>query len=308
MPEIEKQGSGSGTGDAAGAWADDNRTPRAGSRGNLQVLPSLAASDGTRVAGPAGRRYADGDDNDLQSQTMAAIPQYACGTAHDVGNLLVGIVLCLSKLRGQQHSKKLEAILDSALQAARQGLCATQSLLEVARRRPSGSGILDPNACIRRIEPMLHEATGFAVQIVLVLEPGIWKVKVNVDAAVLALVSLGTNARAAMPQGGLLRVETANVVLRGEIGGLNGEFVAITVADNGMGMPEHVRARAFEPFSPANAVGNGAGLGLTQVRELARRARGAVSISRAAGRGTAVTLYLPRATTACPRSESTVQR
>jgi signal transduction histidine kinase len=310
MPEIEKQGSGStGTGDAMSAWADDDRTPRADSRGNVQVLSSLAASDGTRVAGPAGRRHADGDDNDLRSQTMAAIPQYACGTAHDVGNLLVGIVLRLSKLRGQQHSKKLEAILDSALQAARQGLCATQSLLEVARRRPSGSGILDPNACIRWIEPLLHEATGFAVQLVLVLEPGIWNVKVNVDAAVLALVSLGTNARDAMPQGGLLRVETANVVLRGEIGGLNGEFVAITVADNGTGMPEHVSARrAFESLSPANTVGNGHGLGLTQVRELARRARGAVSISSAAGRGTAITLYLPRATAARPRSESTVQR
>jgi signal transduction histidine kinase len=239
---------------------------------------------------------------------MAAIAQYARGTARDVGNLLVGVVLHLSQLRGQQHSKKLEAMLDSALQAARQSLCATEALLEVARHRPERSGILDPNACIRRIESLLHEATGFAVQLVLVLEPGIWKVKVNIDAAVLALVSLGTNARDAMPQGGLLRVETANVVLRGEIGGLNGEFVAITVADNGMGMPERVCARAFEPFLTAEAVGDSTGLGLTQLTELARRARGAVSISSAAGRGTAVTLYLPRAMTARPRSESAVQR
>jgi signal transduction histidine kinase len=239
---------------------------------------------------------------------MADLAQDDCGTAQDVRNLLGGVVLRLSHLRGQQHSKKLEAMLDSALQAARQGLCAMQSLLAVARYRPSRSGILDPNACIQRIEPLLHEAIGFAVQLVLVLEPGIWKVKVNVDAAVLALVSLSTNARDAMPQGGLLRVGTANVALRGEIGGLNGEFVAITVADNGTGMPEHVRARAFESLSPATPVGNGHRLGLTQVRELARRARGAVLISSAAGRGTAVTLYLPRAAAACARSESTVQR
>jgi signal transduction histidine kinase len=309
MPEIQRKGSGSeGTSDPMSAWVDDNRTPRAGLRGNVQVLPSLAASDGTRVMGPAGRRQADSDDDNLRSRTMADLAQDDCGTAQDVRNLLGGVVLRLSHLRGQQHSKKLEAMLDSALQAARQGLCAMQSLLAVARYRPSRSGILDPNACIQRIEPLLHEAIGFAVQLVLVLEPGIWKVKVNVDAAVLALVSLSTNARDAMPQGGLLRVGTANVALRGEIGGLNGEFVAITVADNGTGMPEHVRARAFESLSPATPVGNGHRLGLTQVRELARRARGAVLISSAAGRGTAVTLYLPRAAAACARSESTVQR
>jgi signal transduction histidine kinase len=328
MPEIQRQCSGSeGGGDKCmsvdpaeeyldqavwlagpSAAADDSRTTRAGSGGNVQALPSRAASDRAGEAGPAGRRYADSDDDELRSQTMAAIDQYACGTAHDVGNLLVGIIMALSQLRGQQHSKKLEAMLDSALQAARQGLCATQSLREVARHRPERSGILDANACIRRIEPLLHEATGFAVQLVLVLEPRIWKVKVNVDAAVLALVSLGTNARDAMPQGGVLRIETANVVLRGEIGGLNGEFVAITVADNGLGIPEHVRAQAFEPFFAAKADGNGTGLGLSQVRELARRARGAVSISSAPGRGTAVTLYLPRAMTARARGESTLQR
>jgi signal transduction histidine kinase len=293
---------------ATSAWTDGSRTPRAGPHGKVQVFPSLAGSDGAREAGPADRWYADSGADGLRSQTMAAIGQYACGTAHDVGSLMVGIVLGLSQLRGQQRSRNLEVVLDSALQAARQGLCATQSLLEVARHRPERNGILDPNACIRRIESLLSQTAGVAVRLVLVLEPGIWKVKVNVNAAALALVNLGTNARDAMPQGGILRVETANVALRSEVGGLNGEFVAIIVADNGKGMPEHVRARACEPFFTTKTVGNGTGLGLTQVSELARRARGAVSISSAAGRGTAVTLYLPRAMPAHPRSESAVQR
>lgn len=111
----------------------------------------------------------------------------------------------------------------------------------------------------------------------------------------LALLNLATNARDAMPKGGDLRVRTANVVLHDEIGGLTGEFVALTMADTGTGMPEAVRSRACEPFFTTKMPGKGSGLGLTQVREFARAARGTVSIKSRVGEGTAITLYLPRA-------------
>jgi signal transduction histidine kinase len=202
------------------------------------------------------------DHHPLARQMLGKRPAYWLAT-FEATDSKIGIILGLSQLRGQQRSRKLEAVLDSALQAARQGLCATQSLLDVACHRPERNGILDPNACIRWIEPLLCRTAGVAVRLVLVLEPGIWKVKVNVNAAALALVNLGTNARDAMPQGGVLRVETANVVLRGEIGGLNGEFVAIILADNGTGMPDHVRARACEPFFTTKTVEKGTGLGLS---------------------------------------------
>ena len=279
------------------------------SRRNIQVFANSAENRWRRKTDFAGRGnggdYADGP----QSQSMAAIGQYACGTAHDVGNLLAGIVVGLSQLRGRLDSGKLEAVLDGALQAAEQGLGATRSLLEFAHHRPGRSGIFDPNELIRQIELQLCQAIETAARLVLVLEPNIWTVEANANDAVLALLNLATNARDAMRQGGILRIETANVALRSEIGGLDGEFVAITVADNGEGMPAHVRARAFEPFFTTKTTGKGTGLGLTQVSEFVRRTRAAVSISSTVGRGTAVTLYLPRAMTGrAPRGRSAVRR
>lgn len=266
---------------------------RSGAKAEILLEPSENVGYPIWEVAARGRQAAR--DDELRRETLATIGQFACGTAHDVGNLLVGIVFALSRLRGRQQAGELEETVGHALQAAEQGLAATRRLLQLARHRPPRREIFDLNGCIQEIYGLLREAAGLDAHLSLALAPDIWTVDADANATVLALLNLATNARDAMPKGGDLRVGTANVVLHGEIGGLTGEFVALTMADTGTGMPEAVRSRACEPFFTTKMPGKGSGLGLTQVCEFARAARGRVSIRSRVGQGTTITLYLPRA-------------
>ena len=121
-------------------------------------------------------------------------------------------------------------------------------------------------------------------------------VKVDPSELELALLNLAFNARDAMPSGGTLTITAKPIVLRGKAGeeGLSGEFVAIRVADTGEGIPADVLPRVFEPFFTTKEIGKGTGLGLSQVYGFARQSGGAATVSSAAQRGTAITLFLPR--------------
>jgi signal transduction histidine kinase len=226
---------------------------------------------------------------------MALIGQFACGTAHDLGNLFAAIALALEQLRGSQRSGELEEVVERALGAAEGGMAATQALLRTATDRSGRCEVFDPNACIRRGASLLREAAGRRVRLHLALEPGVWEVMADPPEAVLALLNLTVNARDAMPAGGDLRIMSANVTLRGQVAGLTGDFVALSAVDTGRGMPGQVVAQACRPFFTTKPGGQGNGLGLSQVRDFAQRARGAVQIESEVGRGTVVTIYLPRA-------------
>src|SRR5262249_51234052 len=132
-----------------------------------------------------------------------------------------------------------------------------------------------------------------------------------VDAAEfeLALLNIGVNARDAMPQGGHLIVRAQNVSLAPDAPTrepLTGDFVAVTLSDNGMGMTPEVRARAFEPFFTTKEVGLGSGLGLSQVYGFAQQSGGRVSIDGQITKGTTITLYLPRATISSAAPEASL--
>jgi signal transduction histidine kinase len=252
-------------------------------------------SEGTGLSFVTGMRSGYAVDRGRRAARHAGIGQFAYCTAHDVGNLLAAITLCLAQLRGRQAARELEETVEQALQAAEQGIAATRSLLRTASGQSGPAEIFDPNGCIQSARSLLRVAAGLRVRLVLVLAPGVWKVAADPNAAVLALLNLTTNARDAMPTGGDLRLATANVRLRGQVEGLTGDFVAVSVADTGKGMSATVLSEACRPFFTTKPSGQGTGLGLTQVCDFARSSRGAISIESKLGRGSTVTLYLPRA-------------
>ena len=230
-----------------------------------------------------------------QRRRMALIGEFASGTAHDLGNLFAVIMMALERLHGSQRTGELERQAECAFEAAATGMAVTRALLRVASNQTERAEVFDPNACIRRFASLLREAAGLRVRLHLALEPNVWQIVADPHATVLALLNFTMNARDAMPTGGDLYIASTNVALRGEVGGLTGDFVALSAVDNGAGMTKSVMAQACRPFFTTKGAGRGTGLGLARVREFAERAGGALAIESDEGRGTTITVYLPRA-------------
>ena len=252
---------------------------------------SVVRLDGGRWRGRA-RDF--GSHEGEQRRRMALIGEFASGTAHDLGNLFAVIMMALERLHGSQRTGELERQAECALNAAETGMAVTRALLRVASNQIERSEVFDPNACIRRFASLLREAAGLRVRLHLALAPGVWQIVADPHATVLALLNFTMNARDAMPTGGDLYIASANVALRGEVGGLTGNFVALSAVDTGTGMPKHIIAQASRPFFTTKGPGRGTGLGLAKVREFAQRSGGVLVVESEQGRGTTVTLYLPR--------------
>jgi signal transduction histidine kinase/CheY-like chemotaxis protein len=245
-----------------------------------------------------------------QAQRIEAVGRLTGGVAHDFNNLLtvvLGNIELLSRAtRVDQHTSDL---LTAMRAAAERGATLTAQLLAFARRQPLVPRPVDLNAVIAGMQDLLKSALGSAVQIQTLPAPGLWSAMADATQIELVVLNLSINARDAMPRGGMLTIETANARVgppqhRGkQVNGepaegepAEGEYVAVTVRDNGIGMTSEVLARAFEPFYTTKTPGSGSGLGLSQVYGTARQSGGGVRIDSAPGVGTAVTIYLPRAT------------
>jgi CheY-like chemotaxis protein len=155
------------------------------------------------------------------------------------------------------------------------------------------------NAMITDMTDLLSRTLGEHIRIVTVLAEDAWSVETDRSQLENALLNMSVNARDAMPDGGELRIETANVTLprklAQEFGIPTGRYLGISVTDTGMGMSEEVAARAFDPFFTTKGVGKGTGLGLSQVFGFVRQSGGHVTIATQSGRGTTIRLYLPKA-------------
>jgi two-component system, NtrC family, sensor kinase len=225
---------------------------------------------------------------------LEALGRLTGSVAHDFNNLLTVIVGNLEQMRDRSHDVFVQHGAKAALDAAVRGEKLVQSLLAFARRGPLCHCVFDLNAVIRDMEPLLRQSLGTDIELIPALAPDVWPVETDVSQAEMAVLNLVVNARDAMPNGGVLRIETANVVLTGEHEELNGIFVALTVADTGCGMSPEVLARAFEPFFTTKAEGKGTGLGLSTVYGFARQSLGTAAIRSKPDEGTSVTIYLPR--------------
>ncbi|RYY61423.1 MAG: response regulator, partial [Comamonadaceae bacterium] len=165
-------------------------------------------------------------------------------------------------------------------------------------QQPLAPQQVDLNALVQSLRDLVRRTTGEAIELVLALEPGTWPTQCDPNQLESALLNLAINARDAMPEGVTLTLRTENITLgptalgHGEI--LAGDFVRVTVADTGTGMPPEVIARAFDPFFTTKPLGQGTGLGLSMVYGFARQSGGFAEIHSEAGQGTRVSLLLPR--------------
>jgi len=233
-----------------------------------------------------------------QAQKMEALGQLTGGVAHDFNNLLTVLQGSLEMLSGRQQSDQLQARVDTALRTVERGERLTGQLLAFARRQPLTKATIDLNAELRRMAELLARTVGRGVAIQADLVPDLWPVEADATQLELAVINLAINARDAMPGGGELRIRTFNSAAqpRGapEQTANSGDFVGLEISDTGTGMPPEVAARAFEPFFTTKEAGKGTGLGLSMVYGFARQSGGSASIRSDVGRGTAVTLLLPR--------------
>jgi signal transduction histidine kinase/DNA-binding NarL/FixJ family response regulator len=229
---------------------------------------------------------------------MEAMGQLTGGLAHDFNNLLQVILASLDALdrdAAPAQRRRLEAMRDAANRGAR----LVRSLLAFARRQPLAPVPTDPNALVRDLADMVRQTVGEAIEVRTILAAGAWPVLVDPVQLESALLNLAANARDAMPQGGHLTIEVANIsagpAWAAQAQVPPGDYSLIAVSDTGTGMSPEVAARAFDPFFTTRAEAGGNGLGLSMVYGFARQSGGHARIYSEPGRGTTVKLILPRA-------------
>jgi len=233
-----------------------------------------------------------------QAHRMEAIGQLTGGIAHDFNNLLTVIGGNAAMLNDAAQSDARRRRVGAIVQAAERGERLTRQLLAFSRRQMLRPEQLDLRRQAAEIADMLSPALRPDIEVKVEIPEEVWPVFVDLAEFQMALLNLGMNARDAMPDGGRIRVEARNVTFDIDdptSGGLVGEFVAVTLSDTGAGMTADVVARAIEPYFTTKEIGLGSGLGLSQVYGFAQQSGGAVTIASAVGKGSSITLFLPRA-------------
>lgn len=234
-----------------------------------------------------------------QAHKMEAVGQLTGGLAHDFNNLLTIIVGNAEEL-AQIHSEDPDArwLAETTMQAAERGAMLTNRLLSFARLQTLFPIKLNIRELLAGLEVLIRRTITQNITITLTADPDVWPVAVDPGQLENALLNLVINARDAMPHGGEIFIKASNVLLREDEMRHQQTFVgerhvAITVTDNGCGMPPQVIERAFEPFFTTKDVGKGSGLGLSMVWGFVSQSRGFAEITSELTKGTVVTLYFP---------------
>jgi signal transduction histidine kinase len=248
-----------------------------------------------------------------QSQKMEAVGQLAGGVAHDFNNLLTVIKAhTFIALEGLPEDAPARADLVAVNKAAGRAADLTRRLLAFSRKQLLQPRVLDLNAAVSGVLPMLERLIGEDIEVVTQLDPSLHTVSADPAQLEQVIMNLAVNARDAMPHGGVFRIGTINVELlapRAVDDGFTmqpGSYVVLEVGDTGVGMDAATRARIFEPFFTTKEQGKGTGLGLAMVYGIVKQSGGYVRAESEPGMGTRFEIWLPRVETtsaAAPRAE-----
>ncbi len=236
-----------------------------------------------------------------QSQKMEALGQLTGGIAHDFNNLLQGILGALDIVKrriAEGRIGDLGPFLNGALDSANRAATLTHRLLAFSRRQPVDPRPLHLNDLIGSVEELLRRSLGENVDLRVAAEEDLWLVRCDGNQLENALLNLAINARDAMPNGGAVTIDTANIVFDAGQARRHdmspGEYVRLRVRDTGLGMQPNVKARAFDPFYTTKPIGKGTGLGLSMIYGFIRQSDGSVLIDSEPGKGTSIEICLPR--------------
>lgn len=233
---------------------------------------------------------------------MEALGQLTGGVAHDFNNLLtvvIGNIESIQRRLGAGSDSSIRDYAGFAMQGARRAAVLTQRLLAFARGQPLEPQTVDVNKLLSGMSELFVRTLGERVAMETVLAEGLWSTEVDPNHLESVLLNLVANARDAMPDGGRLTIETSNTSLDKAYIGIHtdmapGEYVQLSIRDTGMGMSKDTLDRVFEPFFTTKPVGQGTGLGLSQLYGFIKQSGGHVNIESTLGKGTMVKLYLPR--------------
>ncbi len=231
-----------------------------------------------------------------QAQRLESIGRLAGGVAHDFNNLLTVVLANASMLsRGSQLPPSARQAVDEMRGAAERGANLVRQLLAFSRRQKLAPRVLDLNRLVGDMQRLLGRLIGETVQLKVSLAPGAALVKADSGQLEQVIINLATNARDAMPGGGVLTLETALVEVDGDQSLAPGSYVVLQVSDTGVGMDISTQRRAFEPFFTTKEVGQGVGLGLATVYGVVDQSGGRVAVDSEPGKGSTFEIYLPRA-------------
>jgi PAS domain S-box-containing protein len=227
-----------------------------------------------------------------ESQKLDALGQLTGGVAHDFNNLLMVIGGSAQVLKKYADDEKSRRAVEAIESAARRGAALTSQLLTFARRQNVNPQTILLSQRIDAVREVLNMGVGGTVQLITDVKDDVWPIKVDISELETALINLVINARDAMPDGGAITISAGNVRLDDEAN--KGDFVAIRVSDTGAGIAPDIVQKVFDPFFTTKPVGKGTGLGLSQVHGFAYQAGGLVALCSELGKGTTVTISLPR--------------
>ncbi|MDF3981707.1 PAS domain-containing protein [Luteibacter sp. PPL201] len=242
------------------------------------------------------QRRRDMEDQLRHAQKLEALGRLTGGIAHDFNNILGGIGGAIEVVGQRLEQGRLEGVrrlLDAAGGAVKRAAGLTHRLLAYSRQQALSLADVDANAIVRGLDLLLRPLLGERLELNLRMQTDLWRTLSDASQLESAVLNLAINARDAMPHGGVLTIRTHNASGH-DIGTGPADYVVVSVTDTGTGMPPSVIEKAFDPFFTTKAIGQGTGLGLSMVDGFARQTGGRAIIDSAPGKGTTVSLWLPR--------------